>query len=776
MNKLNNPDLTPKEPQEQDAIDVQELLYAFLRNWYWILLCMVLGFLGARLYLRYTVPIYQASGKILIKSEESSSGALSEEAVLQEIGILKPNSNLQNEIQILKSRTLMREVMEQLGIDVSYIGQGRLRDSELYLDSPVRVDSVRWGSEKQKAELEIQVKDAQRFVLLDEENEKQTTYAFSAPIVLDQDTFWLSHHAGGNPAENLLVKIGQGPGKYLRDLQIKTVTDYSSVLGLQLEDPVPQKAADILNTLIDVYNQAAIDDKNQVAKKTLAFIDERLRLLTQELSTVEGGLETYKERNDIPAETAAAVDFVMTEIAEYDNQLTQQQLKLELLKAVEELLSGDVEQYELIPANIVLEDAGGLDAQIQNYNTTLLRRERLKQSATKINPTLVALNQQLAGMRQNIVKSVQALRSNLELSVRETERKLAQLQTRINQVPRQERELLEIKRQQNIKQALYLFLLQKKEETALSAAITVPNARVIDPAIPGGGPISPNPMRAYALGLMLGLALPIGTIFLRELLDNKVYSEADIKNLTNTPVLGAVAQNKSGQQIVVKANSRTGIAEMFRLLRTNLNYLSGGQDKQSILVTSGMGGDGKTFIAANLGISLALADKRVVILGMDLRKPKLAQYLVQRSDYSGTGLTNYLVEDLPEEDIIYDSEIHDRLYFVPSGPIPPNPAELLSSNKLKKLFAHLRQNFDYIVIDTAPVGLVADAFLLSPYTDTTLFAVRYGKTPQAVISGLEEMRRDKKLKNPAIVLNGVKAGKGYGYGYGLWLWLWLWVL
>lgn len=750
-----------------ENIDVKELLLSILRNWYWIVLCVILAFLGARLFLRYSVPIYRASGKILIKDQEgNSSGGLTEEAVLQEIGLFKSGNNINNEVEILKSRSLMQKVMDHLDLDVQYLGLGRLKDTEYYDGrSPILLDSVHWKGNRRSVRLEVELKDKYTFLFFNA-TEEESTHSFVAPLILKQDTFWLSRNPESGSSSRMQIRIGGGPGKYLQKLQIRAAADYSSVLNLQMEDPVPQKASDILNKLIEVYNQEAIDDKNQVAEKTLKFIDERLVLLTDELSSVEGGLENYKERNDISIEAASTVGLILNEISQYDNELTQQQIKLELLDTVDNILTSNVERYELIPANIVFKDAGGLDVQIAEYNSLVLNRERLLRSAGVENTQLQLLNQQLNDTRTNILRSVQSLRRNIQVTIRETEAKLDQLQRRINQVPRQERELLEIKRQQNIKEALYLYLLQKKEETALSAAVTVPNARVIDPAITGARPISPKPLQVYTIFLMLGFALPVGMVFLRELLDNKIYSESDIQRLTQTPVLGTVAQNKSGQQIVLKASSRTAIAEMFRLLRTNLNYFSTGKKQQTILITSGMAGDGKTFIAVNLGISLALADKKVILLGMDLRKPKLSKYLLNRSDVDGTGLTNYLVEDLALDQIIYPTEIDPKLYFIPSGPIPPNPAELLGSIKTQQLFADLQEQFDYIIIDTAPVGLVADAFLLTPYTDTTLFAIRYAKTQQEGLKDLELMRQEGKLNNPAIVLNGVKKGKGYGYGYG----------
>ncbi|MEL6835036.1 MAG: polysaccharide biosynthesis tyrosine autokinase [Bacteroidota bacterium] len=759
-----------------DSFEIRELLFAFLRNWYWVLLCVGISFLAARMYLRYTIPVYQANSKILIKQDAGSGGGLSEEAVLQELGVLKSSNNLNNEIQILKSRTLMAQVVSELGLNVQYYGVGRVKTTELYHGSPIILDSVRWGRTRKRASLELEINDGESFTIFNDEEETRHTY--KQAVVVERDTFWFSKTLSEQSStKRLRIEVGQAVGRYQSKLNIRLAADYSSVLALEMEDPVRKKAIDILDKLVEVYNQAAIDDKNQVSKKTLEFIDERLVLLTEELSNVEGGLERYKEQNDISTEAGGTVGLILSEISGYDNALTQQQIQLELLNNVESSLTGGIAAFEIIPANVMLSDGEGLNREIERYNGLVLRRERLERSATPDNPELASLNKQLEEAQTSVLSSLRSLRQALQLTIRETTTKIQGLQSRINQIPRQERELLEIKRQQNIKEALYLFLLQKREETALSAAITVPNARLVDAPVAANKPISPVPLRVYAVSLLFGLMLPIGMITVREFFDNKVYSEEDVKRLSQIPVLGGVPQHDEDEHIVVRSNSRTAIAETFRLLRTNLGFLfrsKQGDESKAILVTSGLSGDGKTFISVNLGISLALINKRVILVGMDLRKPKLVQYLQNSSDTDNVGLTNFLVSDNKLEDIVQATDIHPNLFVLPSGPIPPNPSELLSREKLTELFTYLKQEFDYVVIDTSPIGLVADAFLLEPFIDNALFVARYGKTEKATISNYEQIRRENKLPGLALILNGMRKGKGsnysygysYGYGYG----------
>lgn len=757
----------PYDPQgsEEEALDIKALLFSVLRKWPWIALCVVVAMVIGRTYLRYAKPIYQSRATVLIKEDASTSGVLSEEVVLQELGIASPKSNIANEVQFLKSRALMSEAMDKLGLYVKYTGEGRVKSTELYRDSPVVVDSLRWGADRNHTTFQVEVLDPLRFRYFLEDDEEGQEHRFSRPLVLAQDTFWLRYNPNNRSEDiRLTLEVGVSPSKYLRALKISTVEDYASVLALQIQDPVSEKAADLLNMLIKVYNSVAIDDKQQVAEKTLEFIDERLRLLTKELSSVEGGLESYKERNSIPTETAGAIDIILNEISTYDNAMTQQQIKLELLSTVEDMLGRDVEEFELIPANLVLEDAMGLNEQIAQYNQLISNRERLKRSAAVNNPQLIEINQQLGKLRGNIVSSIELYKRSVRLTNEETRQKIDQLQRRVNQVPRQERELLEIKRQQNIKEALYLYLLQKKEEMALSAAIVVPNARVIDRAVPSPVPIAPVSRQIYAISFLLGLMLPVGFIFLREMLDTNIYTEADVENMTDIPLLGVVLESKSRSSIVVTENSRSAIAERFRLLRTNLAYLSPGKKRQTILITSGAGGDGKTFIALNLAMSLSLNGHKTVLIGMDLRKPKTSQYLNQDADPQREGVANFLVDDIDPAKIIYPSDAHENLYHIPSGPIPPNPAELLSMRgRMEELFTYLRSEFDYILIDTAPVGLVTDALLLQSHADVNLFVVRHGKTPRDTVQRVEKMYRDGKLGNPAIILNGMKVGKGYGY-------------
>ncbi len=773
MNQYASGNIEPNGRQSPDRdfdFDVKGLFYKVLRNWYVILIFLGLAFAAAQLYLRYTVPIYQTKSTILIKAETKNSGNIqAENAVLQELTGYSPTNNLINEIHILRSRSLMEQVVEELGLNISYFQLGRIQSKELYGNSSVKVDTIIWYEGERALTLNIDFIDNVKCKVSGGEGEKD--YFFGTPLVLHKDTIILSRDLAieGIRGDQLIISVQPKlsvASQLKKNLSVEIAQDFSSVLNLSLQSALRRKAVDVLDKLVEVYNRDAIADKSEVDRKTLSFINERLSLLTSELSAVEGEVESYKEQNQIPTEAGANIEQLLAEVFTYDNQLVQLEVKLNLLDSIQNAMSDPRHMEALIPANTMLGEEGALIEQIRLYNEILLRLDRLSGSATGENPMVAELEHQLSEYRRAIMASVVSVRQNLELIKRRTQNKLDELERRIGMVPRLERELLEIKRQQNIKQGLYLYLLQKKEETALSSAITVGKARVIDPALASGIPISPKPLRIYGLFTLLGLALPIGFIFLRDLLDDKIYSEEDIRSLTGIPVLGSVAQSSSGSSIVVHPNSRTPISEMFRLLRTNLNFLGAGKGYEVIMVTSGLGGDGKTFTAVNLGLTLSLTGKKVVLVGMDLRKPKLAEYLVSVEDQSQAGVSSYLIGSEPLERVVIPSDTNENLFFIPSGPIPPNPAELLESERTEDLIRQLREQFDYVMIDTAPLGLVADALLLTEQVDISLYVVRHGKTPAEMLKKLEKMRKEGRLKNPAIILNGVKAGSGYGYGYG----------
>ncbi len=758
---------------EEKPVDLRLLLYKYLlRYWYLYALGLLLALSIAYLQLRYATKQYLVRGTVLIKSTDTNSADdLSQEAVLGELGISPVSRNVQNEIQILKSRTLMQEVIQRLKAYVIYELEGRIVSGEQYLDSPVLLDTFVLNPKAGNFNIELQRIDNRRLAVM-KGDEVVKELAYGDTLQNDRGMFVFKAHPESRWSDNRVIIRFRDPEtiaqSYANRLNAKIIAEWSSVVELSLKDPVPQKAADIINTLIEVYNEAAVKDKNRSAESTYQFINERLRLLTAELSEAEGEVEQFKTRNVIPSDINANVGTYLSEFNANDNELSRLRLQESILNNLENSLASDLNSYELLPLNAVV-DNNELLGQINQYNRLIQERKRQLLSLRETHPRILQINDEIASSKIVILATVRDARSNLQRIVRQLQEKNRQLQVKLRNIPSIERDLLEITRQKNIKENLYLFLLQKREETAISMSVAVSNARILDAAKPSGGPIEPKSNLYYTIALVLGLGLPLGFVVASDLLNDTVQTSEDIKNTVQLPLLGTIGLSNKETNIVVRLGSRSAIAEMFRMLRTNLQFLLGGQATPPvILVTSGASGEGKTFVTVNLAMSMAISGKKTVIVSLDLRKPKVGRYLEQTE--TDRGITNFFIGEAQIEDIIRPSSQHDLLYFVPSGPIPPNPAELILQDRTVQLFDYLRSHFDFILIDSPPVGVVSDALLLNEFLTGTLFIVRYGQTKKGMLRFAEDLGRDKKLRNLSLVFNGVKArgkyGYGYGYGYG----------
>jgi tyrosine-protein kinase Etk/Wzc len=752
---------------EEKPFDLRGFLFKYIiRFWYMYLIFLAIGITSAWVYLRYAIPKYQAKCTLLIKNDEKSSG-LSEEKILSELGIMGTEKNLENEIQIIKSRTLMEDVVKNLNLHAVFKVKGRIVDNELYKEGPVLVDSF---ISYQNASESFDIKLSQDSTLTLSTDSASTICIYGKPCTNKFGTFVFRRNPEAKLlADNTLTLSISDPeivaGKYATDMSVRIVAPYSSVIQITLADSEKEKAEDILNTLMLLYNDAAIEDINKVNASTLNFIEERLRYLTVELTDVEKGIETFKKANKVPLNVESTAGMLATEISSFEKELAKLEIQLSVLSDVQKYLLSQSESFDYVPANIGISNPAVTDL-FKKFNDILIQKERFLRSGTDNNPTVSALDAQLVNLRENILAAIRDEMRNLELTKNQTERKTNQLLGRSGTLPTFEREYREIFRQQNIKESLFLFLLTKREETALSMAVAGSNARVIDDARAGREPIEPKKYVIYAFGLLLGLGLPITIILIIGMLNDKINSKEEIEQETKTPILGAIGINKNSKTIVVDKGSRSSTAEMFRLLRTNLQFLSPekANSNRTVLITSSSSGEGKTWITINLGITLALANSKTVLIGLDLRKPKLTKYITGGGE--PIGVTNYLVGAADISDIVIQTELNSNLYFVPSGPVPPNPAELLMGERLKSFINELKKDFDYILIDTPPVGLVADALLLNDFIDSSLFVVRANATRRGQLAIVDDIYRNKKLNNINIVLNGINTSRRYGYGYG----------
>jgi len=760
-----------KESKQQDfiQIDFQRWLSKLLAWWWLFLIMPVITVAGGYLYLRYTTYEYATKATVLFK-DAGQSGVLSEEGILLGQGLTGGGKSMDNEMQILKSLPLMEDVVKRLNLDISYYRQGKFKEEEYYENTPVRVDTFSLiGGGNYGISFFIQTLDNNRFVWKRTEEEEGEIYYYDIGFNNDLGYFKISvpksdffspgtYRINIAPTENIAQR-------YSSNLRIERVGDVfsSSILDLKLQSPTPKKAEDIINTLIEVYNNEEIEDENTILRNTLKFIDDRIDILTKELSVIEGGLERFKSRNTIMTESAASSrGFAIGELRAALQQQSDYEVQRSILSSLENFLTLERSIFELIPANLTTETPT-LSAMIERHNNMVLERNRLMTFATEENPSRKQLERELLANRALIVETIQNLNKDLEIPIQQVQRKIAQLENSMTSVPSMERNLIEQTRMQSIKENLFLLLLQKREETALSEAVAAASTRIIDMARSTKLPVYPKKKLIYVASFLIGLLIPLVIISIRALFNTKIESEDDVKLLTSIPIYGRIAENKGNERLVVKAGRRSAVNEMFRELRTNLNYLDINQEKKIFSVTSYVPGEGKTFVAINLAITLALTNKKVVIVELDLRKPRFQTYIgLENND---KGVTNYLIGKSSLEEIKRTFTENENLTIISSGPIPPNPSELILSEQMESLVQQLHEQYDYVIFDNPPIGLVSDALLLRKYINNLLIVTRHRYTRKVMIRNLEEMNQNGELPNAGIIINGIKQRGNY-YGYG----------
>jgi capsular exopolysaccharide synthesis family protein len=767
MNRAAFSDVLPRQ-EASPPFSLRE----FLHRYVWRYRFFFAGALGlmltvAALYLRYASPQYLVRATLLIKTPEVSSNGVSEEVILQDLGLSQDAKNLENEMQILRSRSLMEDVVRRQALHITYFSEGRVRRKELYRQSPIQVDSFFLEEEAYGAAVRVNDLPGQgRFRWI--EGGESLEFAYGQWFATALGAFRLAKTQPGPLSfRDLIIRIGHPEdvaAAYAKRLNVQVVGGFSSVLELSLKDPVPARGKAVLNGLVAAYNRAAVADKNRVGQNTLAFIDERLRLLTAELAGVEEQVEAYKTENDLPVDATSEAARRLSKVASVEEERSRLHIRMQVLTSLMDYLQQPEHAHALIPLAGTF-GSDRLGELIAAYNRGLLEREEISRSAESDNPALLRMDARLESEREVIGRALEArqLQWQKELRIlRENQREnLAWLRS----IPRRERELVELQRQQTIKANLYLYLLEKREETALSMAVAIPNSRLIDPARSTKKPVAPNPDLLYALACFLGLAVPGVAILLRELLNDRVQSEEDIRRATAMPLLGGVTQQKRSDRLLVHPHSDAPAAEMFRLLRTRLGFHLKREGPAVVLVSSAMSGEGKTFVATNLAAGLAMADRRTVAVELDLRKPRLERYLLNgQAPARSKGVSYFLAGRARLEDIV-QAQGQEGLFYIPSGPTPPNPAELINSRRMCELIRALKSRFDFVLLDTPPIGLVTDGLLLAAHADASLFIVRYGQTRKRALHLLEELYQDQTFSRPAIVTNGRQPRGEYGYLY-----------
>jgi tyrosine-protein kinase Etk/Wzc len=762
-----NQELFPLESEQIKTKNINYILSQYTRYWYLFLIAGSLGLSIAYLYIRYySVAHYNVYSTILIKDDKSGQGPPNIDAI-SDLSTFTTR-NIDNEIQILLSKRLMTRVVTELGLFVKYSVEGKVRDTEIYGSAaPIKVSLSNVHGFNSIKGFTVQPMSNNTFELNDYTNHI-TIHHYGEQIQTLYGSFTVFSTAANKVfGKKIIVQfssLNQVADDYNHSITITPVGKQTSILNISLKDPVGEKAKDIVNKLIEVYNKEAIEDKNQMSRNTLRFLDDRLEELTVGLSGVEKTVERFKSKNSLTDINTQASDYT-SQASSYNNQLSEWAIQIDVLESIENYLRKNENNYSTVPSTLGIKDETLLSL-IEKFNELQQERERLLRTTEQGNPIIQSLNEQLANLRINILENLHNIKNGLLITSSRLKANSGLFQSKIKRVPGMERELLEINRQQSIKQNIYSYLLQKREETTLSLAATTAIARVIDPATGGEYPIGPNKRTIYLMSLLLGLVVPFGGLYIANFLNNRVQSLYDVTDVTSIPIIGEIAHNTGEETVVVKDGTRSSIAEMFRLVRANLYFEAKGKDRMVVLVTSSMIGEGKTFFSINLAASLALAGRRVVLLDMDLRNPSVAEGLGLPNKI---GIADYLLtDDITIDDIVLSSQKNPGLFVVPSGLVPQNPSELMMSAKFARLVEGLKANFDYIIMDTPPVGQVADAFVLAPVADLSIFVVRYDYTKKAQLTIAKNIYKNGMLNRLMIVLNDVREANGsdYGYGYG----------
>ena len=775
------------EQNSEESINLYAIFFKYLAYWPWFVISVIICLIVAFLYLRYQPPVYNVTAAVLIKEEEQKGGntAASPLAAIQDLGMFSMTSNFDNEVEILHSRTLIKKAVNELRLYIS-VAEDRVTgyDIPLYKTSPVNVFLTPEEADKLEAPVKLNMKyttDGKlnvhaEYTLNEEEEEISKSFdrlpaVFPTPVGVINFT---SNDSLPEPMEenlNLVAYINAPTATanaYMENLTVEATSKTTTIAQLAVQNTDKQRAIDFINCLVAFYNRDANDEKNEVAQKTAEFIEERIGIINRELGTAETELADFKQRSGLTDLTSDA-QLALEESSKYGQQRVENATQIQLVEFLKNYINDPKNNDEVIPSNVGLKDQN-LSSVIDQYNTMIIERNRLLRTSSESNPAVINMNAGIEAMRHSVQTTVESVLKGLNIAKTDIDRQARKFEGRISNAPLQEKEFLSIARQQEIKAALYTMLLQKREENAITLAATANNGRIIEDALADKNPVSPKKKIIALAALILGLAIPVGIVYLRDLLKYKIENREDVEHLTDVPVLAELPRCKKPEKgaIVVRENKNDIMEETFRGLRTNLLFMLN-KDQKVILFSSTQPGEGKSFVAGNTAVSLAFLGKKTIIVGMDIRKPGLNKVfnLSRRAE----GITNYLAD--PEHinifDMIQHSDISPNLDILPGGPVPPNPTELVARDVLNHAIDLLKQRYDYIILDTAPIAMVTDTAIIGRVADMCVYVCRADVTPKAGYRYINVLRDEKKFPKLATIINDIDMSKrknSYGYGYG----------
>ncbi len=781
------------EQPEKSAFDFQTIYTMLVLNWKWFVLSVILCLGCGAIYLRYKTPTFQAQAKMLIKDDESNNRATGKSALLtaSNLGIMTNSAGIDNEMEILTSLSIAQQAVRDLKLYTTYKAKGKIKDQLMYKTEPIFVDLDPGHLEKLIYPIKLVItRDGNEYKVKGqytasafEETEKtvyeieKTLNGLPARISTRVGTLTLNANSQVAPmADGATIKVTIVAPKYMamkyvKALSVSPTSKTTTIAQMVLTDEIPQRAVDYLRQLTVCYNRQANEDKNEIAVRTEEFINGRLEKINAELGSTEGSLEAYKKRNNMVELKMNAAQAVQNQDI-FSQKLAEANTQVALLQSISQYMNDPANQYQTLPSNVGLTDQSATQL-INKYNDIVLTRNRLLRSASESSPTVTPLTAQLDDLSASIRRAIAQAQKNMATQRQSVAEQYSKYVGQTSATPEQERILTQIGRQQDVKSGLYLMLLQKREENSISLAATADKGKLIDDP-QYSGKVSPRGSIIMLLALVLGFLIPGGILYIINFLKFRIEGHDDVEKLTKLPILADIAVAGEGTKtkgdIVVHENKNNQMEEVFRSLRTNLQFIMS-KDPKVILFTSSLSGEGKTFTAANLAVSFALLDKKVILVGLDIRKPRLAELFEIKDHHHGItnllSMANPTAEDVEKQ--ILNSNVNDNLDILMAGPIPPNPTELIARPTLEMVIDTLKEKYDYVLIDSAPVGLVTDTLLIGRVADATIIMCRADYTPKDSFNYINDLARDNKLPHMTIAINGIDLSKkkyGYYYGYG----------